>query len=175
MRNFIVYMCTDQKNGVTFGNKPLSNDSAVWEDLLRDSEFILSGIEMDNRSIARLEQYLRVKENLEGSDTPVPYIHNNILDKKFAVEEADSDEDTETEDFPMDAEEAVFLEYENGERFIDLPDSVILYRWDKVYPSDKKLHLDLSHYNLIEKIPLRGTSHEEIMKEIYVKKTAESA
>lgn len=50
----------------------------------------------------------------------------------------------------------------------DFPiDELIVYRFDKVYPSDVKLNIDLSQLDLesVEVIP--GYSHTEILKEVY--------
>lgn len=43
----------------------------------------------------------------------------------------------------------------------------IVYRWDKVYPSDYKL--DLSKWQLVSTLEFQGYSHEKILKEVYVR------
>ena len=48
-------------------------------------------------------------------------------------------------------------------------DSVTLYRWNRHYPSDRKLELDLSRYRLVEATEFVGSSHDKITKEVYVK------
>ena len=47
-------------------------------------------------------------------------------------------------------------------------DNLIVYRWDKIYPSDKKFTL-LPTLKLREITPLKGNSHEIIFKETYLK------
>lgn len=46
-------------------------------------------------------------------------------------------------------------------------DELIVYRFDKVYPSDVKLNIDLSRLDLESVEVLPGYSHTEILKEVY--------
>ncbi len=48
-------------------------------------------------------------------------------------------------------------------------DELIVYRWDKVYPSDVKLDVDLSSLKLKDVSTLQGYSHDTILKEVYVR------
>jgi len=47
--------------------------------------------------------------------------------------------------------------------------AVTVYRWNRHYPSDRKLDLDLSAYTLRETTEFAGSSHDMITKEVYVK------
>lgn len=49
--------------------------------------------------------------------------------------------------------------------------TLILYRWNKVYPSDKKLGIDIddSGFKLTGTTEFSGKSHDKITKEVYVK------
>lgn len=49
------------------------------------------------------------------------------------------------------------------------PETLILYRWDRVYPADEFLPYDLSRWTLRIVSELTGYSHERITKEIYTK------
>ena len=49
------------------------------------------------------------------------------------------------------------------------PETLILYRWDRVYPADEFLPYDLSRWTLRAATELTGYSHERIAKEIYTK------
>lgn len=44
---------------------------------------------------------------------------------------------------------------------------LIVYRWDKSYPSDHKL--DLSNWKLASTMEFMGYSHDKITKEVYIK------
>lgn len=48
-------------------------------------------------------------------------------------------------------------------------EELILYRWDKVYPADIFLDLDLSQWHLQSTLELVGSSHEKITREVYTK------
>ena len=48
-------------------------------------------------------------------------------------------------------------------------EGVILYRWNREYPSDVKLDLDLTGFELRERVEFPGSSHGRITREIYVK------
>lgn len=43
----------------------------------------------------------------------------------------------------------------------------IVYRWDKVYPSDYKFNL--SKWQLVSTLEFQGYSHEKIVKEVYIR------
>ena len=49
-------------------------------------------------------------------------------------------------------------------------EGLILYRWNRAYPSDVRLELDLSQFALTERAEFSGTSHETITRERYTRK-----
>ena len=49
-------------------------------------------------------------------------------------------------------------------------EALVLYRWNRRYPSDLKFDLDLSAFQLTETIEFPGNSHETITREIYQRK-----
>lgn len=48
-------------------------------------------------------------------------------------------------------------------------ESVILYKWNRRYPSDTKFDLDLNGWNLISTVDFPGSSHEKITEEVYTR------
>ena len=62
-----------------------------------------------------------------------------------------------------------FLELTQISDHVNNISKLIIYRWNKVYPSDKKLVIDLNEYNLklISSYDFTGKSHDKISKEIY--------
>ena len=54
--------------------------------------------------------------------------------------------------------------------YVDSIRELVLYRWNRTYPFDKKLDLDLSEYRLVEKKELAGFSHDLITKERYLRR-----
>ena len=55
--------------------------------------------------------------------------------------------------------------------YIDKIDSLVIYRWNRHYPSDTCFDLDLeaSGFGLVSSCEFVGSSHEKITKEIYVR------
>lgn len=45
---------------------------------------------------------------------------------------------------------------------------LVVYRWNRVYPSDLKFNLDLSAMKRVSKTDFAGYSHEKITEEIYL-------
>lgn len=48
-------------------------------------------------------------------------------------------------------------------------EELILYRWDKKYPSDFKLKIKPEKYTLKSTLEFQGYSHEKIIREVYVR------
>lgn len=53
---------------------------------------------------------------------------------------------------------------------LDYVDEVVLFRWNRAYPSDKKFNLNLNCFDMIFMEEFEGSSHEKITLEHYVKK-----
>ena len=66
-------------------------------------------------------------------------------------------------------EDICFVEVTDPSSFIDRINGIILYRWNRHYPSDKKLTLDMSAFKLDSTEEFRGSSHELITREVYVR------
>jgi len=68
-------------------------------------------------------------------------------------------------------EDVFFLENIALDGFADKIDRVIIYKWNRVYPSDFKFSLDLAKegFLLKETKDIVGTSHEKITREVYAK------
>lgn len=52
----------------------------------------------------------------------------------------------------------------------DRVETVVLYRWNRAYPADVRLDLDLSAFQLAEQAEFPGSSHEKITREVYRRK-----
>ena len=46
-------------------------------------------------------------------------------------------------------------------------EKLILYRWDKIYPADMNLKVNMEEWTLVEQFEFEGYSHEKITKEVY--------
>lgn len=68
------------------------------------------------------------------------------------------------------AGEICFVEADALSGVLERIEGVILYRWNRAYPADQKLDLNLTEFLLTEQVEFPGTSHERITREIYRKK-----
>lgn len=66
--------------------------------------------------------------------------------------------------------EICFVEQPPLQPWMNRLEGVILYQWNRVYPSDQKLDLDLAAFMCQERKVFPGTSHPQITREIYWKK-----
>lgn len=75
------------------------------------------------------------------------------------------------ENFLENAEDDDVCFVENVEltAFEDKIDEIVVYNFNRDYPSDFKLDIDYEDYELIDSIEFKGYSHEVITKEILVK------
>ena len=48
-------------------------------------------------------------------------------------------------------------------------ETLIVYRWNRLYPADKYLDIDISSFKLTLEYEFEGSSHEKITKGIYTK------
>ena len=66
------------------------------------------------------------------------------------------------------AGEWCFLETLSPLPVVEKLEKVVVYRWNRTYPSDLKFDLDLSAMKLISKTDFAGFSHEKITEEVYL-------
>ena len=57
-------------------------------------------------------------------------------------------------------------ELTNYEKWIE---EIIVFRWNRDYPYDKELDIDLSKWKLINSLEFEGNSHKKITMEVYSK------
>lgn len=64
-----------------------------------------------------------------------------------------------------------FVEDKYNPDLLTMADEVILYHWGKAYPADVKFDIALlsADFTLAEQSILKGTSHNEIKKEVYTR------
>lgn len=94
---------------------------------------------------------------------------NHYSAKQF--EEDDQHEINVEEDFLLDAApgDFCFVETQLLQAYEKWIEKLILYRWNRKYPSDLKFDLNLRDWKLIETTDFVGNSHTKITEEIYVK------
>ena len=69
-----------------------------------------------------------------------------------------------------DPEDFCFVENADIAQYAHRVSSVILYRWNRIYPSDKQFPAELfkNRWYLENRTDFPGTSHETITREVYV-------
>ena len=104
----------------------------------------------------------RISEMVRGSRLVMtPY-----SEKQFAEDNIDitiSDNPLETAQ-PGDY---CFVEGNPISEYLDKISRIVLYKWNKAYPYDQTLDVNLSTWELTSTIDFEGSSHEKITEEIY--------
>ena len=64
---------------------------------------------------------------------------------------------------------ACFIENYHLSHYIDMIGTLIIYRWNELYPSDVRFDLDVTAagFKLVESYDFEGSSHAKITKEVY--------
>lgn len=66
-------------------------------------------------------------------------------------------------------EDYCFVEDNNLKDFSKKIEKIIVYKWNRIYPSDLKLEIPIQNWNLIDSFEFAGNSHDKITREVYVK------
>ena len=130
-------VCVDDRMGMMFNKRRQSKDAKVREDILSMLE--------------------------EGKKLFVsPYTA-----KQFLPEEQEKLYVSETFLLEVTKEDICFIEDSDSSKLVDKIESIVLYRWNRQYPSDQYFTLDLSKYELVSSLDFVGNSHPEMCKEEY--------
>lgn len=75
------------------------------------------------------------------------------------------------DDFLQRAGEGEFCFVENQKlaAYEDKIEQIVIYKWNRKYPSDFKFDVNLGEWSLLAQEEFAGSSHEKITKEIYVR------
>lgn len=65
--------------------------------------------------------------------------------------------------------EVCFVENQHLTPYIKNIEELIIYRWNRLYPSDFKLDIDLATWKMTSQEEFAGNSHEKITRETYVR------
>lgn len=123
------------------------------------------GMTFNNRRVSRdRNQISNLLELLNGEKIYINNFSKDIIDSENSIfvtlDELNNLKDT---DYFFD-ENILPSKLEN------LLSNIILYKWNRDYPSDLKFDIDLSKWNLVESIDFKGFSHDKITREIYSKR-----
>ncbi len=134
-----IFVCLDDSNGMMFNHRRQSRDIKVIEDMICS---VGDKELMLNRYSKNLFEDVGSNMNLFCSD-------------RF-LDEASQDM-------------YCFVENEQLCPYEERIQEIIIYRWNRMYPSDMKLDINLDAWILKETTEFEGNSHKNIMKEVYTK------
>lgn len=137
----IIIACIDNSNGMMFNKRRLSRDKSV----ITDIRTMTAGqrLMMNRYSYSLFNEY--------SQDMPC------CVSESFLDEAGEYD--------------YCFVENRNIIPYIHKIEGIVLYRWNRDYPSDFKFELQLedSNLKLAESRDFQGFSHNRITKEVYSK------
>lgn len=124
------------------------------------------GILFNNRRVSRDKLVI---ENI------LDYIKPNILyitdfSTNLFADHMDSNKIKIIEEIDYGSDDYYFIENISLNDYCKYIDEIVIYKWNRVYPSDFKFNIDLNCYNKIKELEFVGNSHDLITREIYSKK-----
>lgn len=136
----IAIVMLDNNGGMMFNQRRLSSDREVINDIIRTAD--KHALLMDDYTYQMFVSYGKEK---------------NI---------------THTKDFLNRAEKTDYCVAEDAELIGHINDitRLIIYLWNRDYPSDVKFDLPLDEFRLLGTVNFKGSSHDKITKCTYIKK-----
>lgn len=135
-----IIICTDDNNGILFNHRRQSQDKKV-------REYILNLVSSSSCNLW-MNSYTK-KQFKEDNENHI------IVDENFLDKDPKND--------------YCFVENADITPYIDKIEKIILFKWNRIYPTDTFFPVDLSTWVLEESEEFIGYSHEKITKEIYRK------
>ena len=138
----VVYITIDDNNGLMFNNRRQSQDRIMREDMLNHCGEAKLWISEYSRKLFTTQD-----ENIFPS--------NIIVDDDFWNKANSTDH--------------CFAEGDNLSQWIDKIDILVIYKWNRNYPSDLKFNFSIldSTWKCISISDFKGSSHDKITKEVW--------
>lgn len=137
-----IIVCIDDDGGMLFNKRRQSRDRILIEDLMS-----MVQESSDQLWIAPFSEKLFI-----GVKEVRPFI---TVDENFLAKARETD--------------FCFVENVPLQQYEDNIDSLIVYRWNRKYPADTYLDIDLRKWQMEETKEFAGSSHEKITREVYKK------
>ena len=118
-----------------------------------------NGLSFNNRRQSRDKILI---EDIIPNDNVYILEHSACLFAEYSVNKVNN-----VSDLPNDA--IYFHEITDPKNIINQFDTVIIYRWNRHYPSDVKFEFPMNNYKKIYEEEFVGFSHDKITKEVYTK------
>ncbi len=153
----IPIVCVSDDLGMVFNNRRQSRDEELIKYLIKFT--VGKAFRVGERSEALIEKFFdiyaegvddQMGSNDEQTGLPQMIVSPNYLEKAGEGEYC-------------------FVEFEDLKPYEDKIEKLMVCRWNRAYPSDKKLDIDLSEYHLASSKDIKGKSHEKITIEVWEK------
>ena len=151
----ILIVCVDDGMGMMFNKRRQSKDACVRNDMLAmlpEEKALFVTPYTAKQFLPEEQERLMVCDGVSAGEMLTGY--ENAGDEKTLPG---------TGDF-------FFAEDTDVTGLEEVTEQVILYRWNRAYPSDVKFTFDLSGYEMVSCEDFVGNSHPEMKKEIYKKR-----
>lgn len=144
-----VIVCVDDGNGMLFNKRRQSQDRVLRDDVQK----MTAGqkLWMNAYSARQFQEGSQTEGNVTGASESAAL----IVAEDFLGQAGEND--------------FCFVENEKLLPYSDRITEVVVYRWNRSYPGDFHLDLDLKQWRLVQTTEFAGYSHEKITKEIYRK------
>ena len=134
-----IIVCIDDNQGMLFNKRRQSRDVKVLEDIATLTDTLWIS-SFSEKLFENVSETVRFKLNIDDS------FLNQTHDSGYCFVENEK-----------------ILPYEKN------IEQLIIYKWNRKYPSDFKLDLNLEEWKLVESVDFVGNSHNKITREIYEK------
>lgn len=130
------------------------------------------GISFNHRRVSRDKMiYFDIAGSLDGQD-----LYMDTYSEALFADVRDQINVIASPDYLEQVKQDEYAFYEVGEINQEKVQMIVLYRFNRDYPSDFGLELDLSEFEKVSQSEFAGSSHDTITKEIWIRddKTDES-
>lgn len=159
----IVIVCVDDEFGMLFNQRRQSRDCVLTEDILKtvgDKRLLIDEFSktLFLRDLAHGNGTAQTDSSFSGDSMPLDgsACKNLVVSKNLLSDAADGD--------------FCFVEDKEIKPYMKKIEQLIIYKWNRSYPSDFKLDVSLLEgFHLKSITDFKGNSHEKITKEVYVR------
>ena len=166
-----VLICVEERGGTLFNGRRTSSDRNVSRDMLREAGSLLpEGRLLSPEAVMAEGKRLWIspfsKKLFRGKGDYLVIVDDPL--QEASEDEAHDKRFMSGQTITVFVEDLPLTPYEKSIH------ELVLYRWNRTYPFDRKLDIDLSQYRLTEKSELAGFSHDIITKERYIRKNKQT-
>lgn len=115
----------------------------------------------------------KVREDMIQLARPMQLVMNAYSYKMFSTDKSENKIILMNSLPIIDNANYQFIEDNDMSGYAEIITTIVVYYWNRKYPSDLKFGIDLSckQWTVVSEKEFQGTSHEKITRRIYMKKT----